>query len=147
MFSWTLLAGMLLGLLVKYLWFDGEERGKNVGSECTCPGINGTPHVLMVNATSHQRTENNSQRCSLVSTFHMVNIANQLGNRGHLVRTNTAADCDTSETRQPFGFEMMHIQHLKTNWSVQDACQRFAPTKSLMAPLWFSWAFLWSVCY
>ncbi|XP_013868849.1 sodium/hydrogen exchanger 9 isoform X3 [Austrofundulus limnaeus] len=67
----ALFFGMLLGLLVKYLWFDREERGKTVGSECTCHVINGTPHVIMVNATSLHRTENDSQRCSLVSAFHM----------------------------------------------------------------------------
>lgn len=77
-FYTLLFAGMLLGLLVKYLWFGREECGKNVGIECTCRGINGTPHVITLNATSHQQTENSSQRCSLVSAFHMVNIANSL---------------------------------------------------------------------
>ncbi|XP_037829120.1 sodium/hydrogen exchanger 9 isoform X4 [Kryptolebias marmoratus] len=59
--------GMLLGLLVKYVWFDREEHGKNMGSVCTCHGLNGTVCVTTVNDTSHQHIGKNSRRCSFVS--------------------------------------------------------------------------------
>ncbi|XP_028288236.1 sodium/hydrogen exchanger 9-like [Parambassis ranga] len=42
--------GMLLGLTVRFLWCDGGER---IQSMCSCRGLNGTHHILMVNITSH----------------------------------------------------------------------------------------------
>ncbi|XP_037550015.1 sodium/hydrogen exchanger 9-like [Nematolebias whitei] len=64
--------GMLLGVLVEYLWFGGEENEKSMGNVCACRGTNGTSHVIMVNSTSLQHVGKISQRCPMASTFQMV---------------------------------------------------------------------------
>lgn len=75
MFLCTTFAGMLLGLLVKYLWFDGEENGESMGNVCACRGTIRTSQVIMVNSTSVQHVGKISQRCPMASTFQMVTCA------------------------------------------------------------------------
>uniref|UniRef100_A0A8C6LR32 Sodium/hydrogen exchanger n=1 Tax=Nothobranchius furzeri TaxID=105023 RepID=A0A8C6LR32_NOTFU len=53
--------GLLLGLTVKLLWSEQEEHVETIGSVCTCHGLNSTPRVITVNASSH--------RCLLQENF------------------------------------------------------------------------------
>ncbi|XP_039982664.1 sodium/hydrogen exchanger 9-like [Xiphias gladius] len=66
--------GMVLGLTVRCLSFGGVHMG-NMESVCSCGALNGTPHILMVNITSHghcyRHVGKQNQRCSLLSTPHM----------------------------------------------------------------------------
>uniref|UniRef100_A0A096MI91 Sodium/hydrogen exchanger n=1 Tax=Poecilia formosa TaxID=48698 RepID=A0A096MI91_POEFO len=66
--------GVFLGLAVRYLWVDREEHSENMGSVCSCHGLNSTPHVIMVNISSHghcyRLIEKKGQRCSQLPSPH-----------------------------------------------------------------------------
>ncbi|XP_034024497.1 sodium/hydrogen exchanger 9-like [Thalassophryne amazonica] len=49
----AMLFGMILGLIVRYVPFDRAEQMSNTASVCSCEGLNSTPHVLMVNISTH----------------------------------------------------------------------------------------------
>ncbi|XP_051796344.1 sodium/hydrogen exchanger 9-like [Acanthochromis polyacanthus] len=70
----AMLYGILLGLTVKWLWFGQSEHMENVENMCTCRGLNNTPHILMVNTTSHghcyRHVGKSNQRCPLISAPH-----------------------------------------------------------------------------
>ncbi|XP_054607191.2 sodium/hydrogen exchanger 9 isoform X3 [Nothobranchius furzeri] len=74
--------GLLLGLTVKLLWSEQEEHVETIGSVCTCHGLNSTPRVITVNASSHRHCYRHigqiSQRCSLLSAPHMENFDPQV---------------------------------------------------------------------
>ncbi|MEQ2212273.1 hypothetical protein XENOCAPTIV_028474 [Xenoophorus captivus] len=71
--------GVFLGLALKYLWSDREEHLENMGSVCSCHGLNSTPHVIMVNTSSHGHCYRHigkmGQRCLQLSSPHMVTMA------------------------------------------------------------------------
>ncbi|XP_042366590.1 sodium/hydrogen exchanger 9-like [Plectropomus leopardus] len=66
--------GMLVGLTVKYLSFDGAEHMDDMDTVCSCGALNSTPHILTVNITPHfhcfRHVGKVSQRCPTVSTPH-----------------------------------------------------------------------------
>lgn len=68
---------MLLGLAVKYLSLNQGEQ--NIDHVCSCVGLNSTPHILTINATTHvhcyRRVGKINHGCSLVSAPHTVNMA------------------------------------------------------------------------
>ncbi|RVE58712.1 hypothetical protein OJAV_G00197200 [Oryzias javanicus] len=65
--------GMLLGVAVRYLRFDGVPLMEN--HSCTCPGLNSTPHLVMVNISSqthcYRHVGEMNPKSSLDSTSHM----------------------------------------------------------------------------
>ncbi|KAF6716766.1 Sodium/hydrogen exchanger 9 [Oryzias melastigma] len=65
--------GILLGVAVKYLRFDGASSMEN--HVCTCPGLNSTPHLVMVNISSeahcYRHVGKMNPKSSLDSTSHM----------------------------------------------------------------------------
>ncbi|MEQ2181446.1 hypothetical protein GOODEAATRI_011683 [Goodea atripinnis] len=71
--------GVFLGLALKYLWSDREEHLENMGSVCSCHGLNSTPRVIMVNTSSHGHCYRHigkmGQRCLQLSSPHMVTMA------------------------------------------------------------------------
>ncbi|XP_007555645.1 sodium/hydrogen exchanger 9 [Poecilia formosa] len=74
--------GVFLGLAVRYLWVDREEHSENMGSVCSCHGLNSTPHVIMVNISSHghcyRLIEKKGQRCSQLPSPHTAMLDPQI---------------------------------------------------------------------
>ncbi|KAM9332637.1 sodium/hydrogen exchanger 9-like [Pholidichthys leucotaenia] len=70
----AVLYGLLLGLIVRFSWSGQGEHKRNIINECTCPPVNSTPHILIVNITSHGHCYRHvgkiSQRCSPLSVPH-----------------------------------------------------------------------------
>ncbi|KAM4543949.1 sodium/hydrogen exchanger 9-like [Fundulus diaphanus] len=66
--------GVFLGLAVRYLWLDRDERLEDTGSACHCPGLNSTPRVITVNTSSdghcYRHIGKVGQRCSRLSSAH-----------------------------------------------------------------------------
>lgn len=92
---------MLLGLAVKYLSPNHEEPVMD--HVCGCVGLNSTPHILTVNATSHvhcyRRVGKVNQGCLLVSAPHMVNMtfASNAHDKSESFIWISAAGCDTTK--------------------------------------------------
>ncbi|XP_029955547.1 sodium/hydrogen exchanger 9-like isoform X1 [Salarias fasciatus] len=72
----AMLYGMLLGFAVRCL-HSGEHMG-NIESECMCQTRNSTPHILIVNTTSHGHCYRHvgkiNQSCPLISTPHTFGL-------------------------------------------------------------------------
>ncbi|XP_040922166.1 sodium/hydrogen exchanger 9-like [Toxotes jaculatrix] len=68
--------GMLLGLTARFLSFEPGLHVKSVESVCSCGALNSTPHILMVNVTSHGHCYKHvgklNQRCPPLPTPHML---------------------------------------------------------------------------
>ncbi|XP_029384423.1 sodium/hydrogen exchanger 9-like [Echeneis naucrates] len=67
--------GMLLGLVVRCLSFNGGMCMERLQSACSCGALNGTPHILMVNISSrghcYQHFGELNQNSPPISTHHM----------------------------------------------------------------------------
>nr|WRO44057.1 sodium/hydrogen exchanger 9 [Rachycentron canadum] len=70
----ALFYGMLLGLMVRCLSFDRGMHVEKMESACSCDALNNTPHILMVNFSSHghyyQHIGELNQNSPLISTPH-----------------------------------------------------------------------------